>query len=103
MPPAKLAQPPRFPAPVTADEASFIKQTIHRFYGEDAVVRNYGPDPSRLALHIETEGEPGMELYDCMGVLMTRIERDQIHLEATKRGNKIRGNAKLAYRQGVVL
>ena len=44
-----------------------------------------------------------MRKYDCLGVLLTRIDRRQISLEVTKRGTKIRGSAKLAYRQGVIL
>ena len=44
-----------------------------------------------------------MREYDCLGVLLTRIDRQQINLEVTKRGTKILGDAKLAYRQGVIL
>lgn len=44
-----------------------------------------------------------MEKYDCLGVLLTRLDRDQVSLEVTKRGTKVRGNSKLAYRQGVIL
>lgn len=103
MPVAKPQIAPVDPAPVTTDEAKFIKQTVRRFYGDDAVVRNYGPNPARLDIHVETDVEPSMEKYDCLGVLMTRIERDQISLEVTKRGSRVRGNAKLAYRQGIIL
>ncbi len=34
---------------------------------------------------------------------MTRIEREQISLDVTRRGTRIFGDAKLAYRQGVIL
>ncbi len=44
-----------------------------------------------------------MRKYDCLGVLLTRIDRRQVSLEVTKRGAKVCGTAKLAYRQGVVL
>ena len=91
------------PAPITNAEQRFIKEVINRFYGEAAVVRNYGPDPTRLELHVEMDIEPDMRRYDCLGVLMTRIEREQISLDVTKRGTRVRGNVKLAYRQGVVL
>jgi hypothetical protein len=103
MPPAKPASPPVPPTPVSEVEREFITRTIRRFYGDGAVVRNYWQDPARLELHVETDVEPGMERWDCLGHLMTRIEREQIGLEVTKRGDRIRGKAKLAYRQGVVL
>jgi len=80
----------------------FIKQTVQRFYGDDSVVRNFGSDPRRVGVHVETDMACGMEKYDCLGVLMTRIARG-IDLTVTKRGTRIFGNAKLAYRQGVVL
>ncbi|WP_394760840.1 hypothetical protein [Phenylobacterium sp.] len=44
-----------------------------------------------------------MEQHECLGFLMCDIVRDQISLEVTKRGTRIRGNAKLAYRQGTVI
>jgi hypothetical protein len=34
---------------------------------------------------------------------MCEIIREQISLETTRRGERIRGNAKLAYHQGVLL
>ena len=102
MPAAKPPLPPVSPAHLTAEEARFIKETVQRFYGNDAVVRNYGPHQNRLNLHVETDREPDMERYDCLGQLMLRIER-QITLDVTKRGRRVWGNAKLAYRQGVVL
>lgn len=103
MPKAHPAAPPVPPAPLAAEETRFICETVKRFYGSNAVVRNYGPDPRRLSLHVEADVEPGMERYDCLGALMCEISRDQIHLEVTKRGRRIRGEAKIAYRQGVVL
>lgn len=102
MPAAKPPKPLQHPAPITAEEARFITATVRRFYGSDAVVRSYSPDPAKLCLHVETSIEPGMEKYDCMGVLFTRIE-DQITFDVTKRGAKVRGSAKIAYRQGEIL
>lgn len=93
---------PVTPAPLTAQEAKLITQTVRRFYGNDAVTRNYGADPAQVQLHVETELDSGMEKYDCLGVLMTRIERP-ISMEVTKRGRPVHSNAKLAYRQGVIL
>lgn len=103
MPVASPPIPPRRPAPLQEGEREFIKEAVARIYGRDAVVRNFGPDQDRLELHIETEAEPDMRKYDCLGVLLTRIERQQISLEVTKRGAKAYGSAKLAYRQGVIL
>jgi hypothetical protein len=103
MPVAKPATAPVDPAPLTSGEAKFIADTVRRFFGDDAVVRNYGPNPARLEIHVETDQDPGMEKYDCLGILMTRIERDQISLEVTTRGRRVFGNAKVAYRQGVIL
>lgn len=76
---------------------------MRRYYGDDAVIRNYGPDPHRLELHVETNVEPGLERDECLGLLMCEINRDYISLEVTRRGSRIRGNAKIAYRQGQVL
>jgi hypothetical protein len=103
MPAAKPPSPPTPPAPLSEDEVIFIKATIRRFFGDDAIIRNFGPDPARMALHVETDRDIGMAKYDCLGVLMARIDRDQIALEVTRRGRRIFGRAKLAYRQGVVL
>ena len=103
MPEARPRAEPAHPAPLSPTEAAFIKQTVRQFYGDDAVVRNYGPDPERLQLHVEITAEPGMEQHDCLGLMMCEIVRDAIGLEVTKRGRRIRGNAKLAYRQGEVI
>ncbi len=84
-------------------EIEFIKETVQRFYGADAVIRNFGPDPDRLEIHVESDAETDMRKYDCLGVLLTRINRAQISLEVTSRGTKVRGSAKLAYRQGMIL
>lgn len=103
MPAAKPPSPPVEPAPITQAEAALIKQAVRRFYGDDAVVRNWGPNPDRLYLHVETNRAAGMERYDCLGVLMSKLEREQIVLDVTRRGSRVRGNAKIAYRQGVIL
>lgn len=100
---AKPPQPIKIPALINNAEASFITATAKRFYGYDAVVRSYSPDPDKLLLHVETSVELGVEVYDFMGVLFARIEREQIAVEVTKRGTKVRGNAKIAYRQGQIL
>lgn len=103
MPVASPPMRPRTPSPLSQSEVEFIKQTIQRYYGTDAVIRNFGPDPNRLEVHVETDAENDMRKYDCLGVLLTRIDRAQISLEVTSRGEKPRGSAKLAYRQGMIL
>lgn len=101
MPPARTQSTPVDPAPLTNEEATFIRDTMSRFFGPEIVLRNFGSDPTRIAIHVETDREVGMEKYDCMGVLMTRIDRP-ISVDVTRRGTRVYGNAKLAYRQGVI-
>ena len=103
MPQARQQAEPVPPAPLSPTEAAFIKQTICKFYGLDAVARNYGPDPKRLCLHVETAMNPGLERHECLGLLMCEVVRDAISLEVTKRGSRVRGGAKIAYRQGDVI
>jgi hypothetical protein len=103
MPAAHPPVLPASPAPINDVEARLITETIRRFFGDDAVVRNYGPDPARLALHVEANRDIGMAEYDCLGELMARIDRNQISLDVTRRGTRVFGNAKLAYRQGTIL
>ena len=103
MPKASSPLPPQKPTLLEEQEAEFIRETIKRFYGEGAIVRNYGPDPDRLELHVEADVGRDMRLYDCLGVLFTRIKRPSVSLEVTKRGSKIHGPAKIAYRQGVII
>jgi hypothetical protein len=103
MPIAKPPLPIEAPAPLEPAEAEFIKETVRRFYGSEAVVRTYGPDPANLKLHVEIGEEPGIEQYDCAGLIYARLDREQIGFEVTKRGTKPRAEAKIAYRQGVIL
>lgn len=103
MPVSKPPLPIEPPAPLELEEAEFIKETVRRFYGPDAVVRTYGPDPANLKLHVETGEDPGSEQYDCAGLIYAHLNRQQIAFEVTKRGTKPRAEAKIAYRQGVIL
>lgn len=81
-----------------------IKTIIAQFYGEDAVIRNFGSDPKWLQLHVESNSQPAHDTYDlCLGQLLCRIERQSISLTIRRRGTRIRGHAKIAYRQGVVI
>lgn len=92
------------PAPLRAGEGDVIKYVVGHFYGKDAVIRNYGPDPDNLLLHVETSLDKHEEArYDCLGALFTRIDRKQIGLIVTKRGWPPSGPAKVAYRQGIVV
>ncbi len=102
MPVAKPRLPPTTPATLADEEIAFIKQTIHRIYGETAIIRNFGPDPYYIQLHVEADRDVASQRWDCLGILMTRIER-RTGLYVTRRGTKIVGQAKLAYRQGVLL
>ncbi len=103
MPVACPPSDPVAPVPVTEEEATFIKATVQRFCGPQAIVRNYGSLPSRLDLHVEADQLPGPERYECLGILFTRINREQITLAVTKRRSRGHGRPKLAYRQGVIL
>ncbi len=101
MPIARPQAPPIAPIPLTGEEVRFISETIRQFLGEDVVLRNFSGDSERIAIHVETDREVGMEKYDCLGVLMTRVDRP-IGIEVTRRGTRVRGDAKIAYRQGVI-
>ena len=103
MPKASPPIPAQEPALLEEDEAIFIRETIKRFYGDNAVIRNYGPNPDRLDLHVEADVGRDMRLYDCLGVLFTQTERPSISLDVTKRGSKVQGSSKIAYRQGVII
>ena len=103
MPQASPKSEPVAPGRVSETEAEYIRRIIHRYYGKGAVIRNWGPDPKHLLLHVETDRAPQMEKDECLGFLMCEIVRDSIELDVLKRGTKVRGNHKLAYRQGVIV
>jgi hypothetical protein len=109
MPAAKPPLDPLLPHPLRQDEVETVKQIVRRFYGEDAVIRNYGPDPKTLALHVETRlsAAAGQSIaspyHDCLGFLLRDIQRERSTLEVSLRGHPAEGPAKIAYRQGVIL
>jgi len=104
MPQSRPPLEPLIPFPLGDGEAEFIKGTVRRFYGEDAVVRSFGPDRDHLMLHVEASVLPeGFGYHDCVGIIYARIERGKISLCVTKRGQRVRGEAKIAYRQGIVI
>lgn len=102
MPKAEPAIPPKPPAPLSVEEERYVLKTIRAYYGDDAVVRNWGPDPDHLMLHVESDRDIGLDRYECLGLLGCEIIRDRISLEATSRRGRW-GRAKVAYRQGVIL
>lgn len=102
MPKAHPPLPLQPPAPLTAEEERYILKTIRAYYGDDAVVRNWGPDPRRLMLHVESDRDIGLDRHECLGLLMCEIIRNQISLEASSPGGRWKRN-KVAYRQGVIL
>ena len=103
MPIAKPPLPPQDPAPLPAADVAIIKSAVAKVYGDHAVLRSYGPDPHTLWLHVETENTPSMEQYDLAGELLAKIDRREIRVTVTKRASRHHGEAKIAYRQGVIL
>jgi len=102
MPKAHPPLPLQKPAPLTAEEERYILKTIRAYYGDDAIVRNWGPDPRRLMLHVESDRDIGLSRYECLGLLMCEIIREQIDLQASRRSGKWKGY-KTVYRQGVII
>jgi len=102
MPMAHPPLPLKMPAPLTAPEQRYILKAIRSYYGEDAVVRNWGPDPRHLMLHVESDRDIGLDRHECLGLLMCEIIRDQISLEASRPSGRWKRH-KTAYRQGVIL
>lgn len=103
MPQAKPPTPPRSPAALSDTEAAFIKAAVGRIFGEDAVVRNYGPNPTELRLHVEAVDVQEPRVSELLGLLYARIDRDRVGVGFSKRGSRVTGDNKIAYRQGVVL
>jgi hypothetical protein len=100
-----IANPPlpeKEPCALPEGLSHFIRTTVQQFFGNDSIVRNYGTDPEALRLHVETTVDDRLVAYDCLGVLVTRLDHIP-HLEVSVRGTKVRGDAKIAYRQGKVL
>ena len=102
MPKAHPPLPLEQPAPLSAEEERYVLKTICSYYGEGAIVRNWGPDPRRLTLHVESDRDIGLDRHECLGLLMCEIIRDQISLEASRPGGRWKQH-KTAYRQGVIL
>jgi hypothetical protein len=103
MPQAKPPTPPRSPAALSDAEVSLIKAAVERIFGDDAVLRNYGPNPAELMLHVEADDVQEPHVSELLGLLYARIGRDRVGVSFTKRGSQVSGDDKIAYRQGVVL
>jgi hypothetical protein len=103
MPQAQPPTPPRSPAPLSNAESVLIKGAVTSIFGEDAVVRNCGPDPLELWLHVEANDVEEQRVSELLGLLYAKIARDRIVFSSTRRGSRISGIEKIAYRQGVVL
>jgi len=98
------AEPPTSPqAALDAREERYIVETIRRYFGEKATVRSWGYEPARMMLHVETDLDIGLMEHECLGLLMCEIQRESVSLESTRRGHRLKGNAKTAYRRGVAL
>ena len=103
MPKAQAPTPPQSPAPLSDAETALIKEAVIRIFGPDAVVRNYGPNAAELRLHVEAENVMEPRVSELLGLLYARIDRERIGVGFTKRGTRVTGDHKIAYRQGVVL
>ncbi|MBF9150760.1 hypothetical protein [Novosphingobium jiangmenense] len=101
MPVASPAQPPETPVELRPEIKSFIKQAAENVFGGDVVVRHYGTD-STWRIHVEIESCAGLDREAFIGILLTQANHFP-HVEITKRGSKPKGDAKIAYRQGVIL
>ena len=102
MPKAHAPQPLQQPALLTDEEERYILKTVRAYYGDDAVVRNWGPDPRHLMLHVESDRDIGLDRHECLGLLMCEIVRDQISLHASRPSGRWKRH-KTAYRQGAIL
>lgn len=81
----------------------YVKGEVQRIFGSDAVFRNCGPDPSQLWLHVEADDMEQSQKDELLGLLYARIDRERIGVDFTRRGSRVSGSTKIAYRQGVVL
>jgi hypothetical protein len=103
MPQAMPPLAPGTPAELSEAEIALIKAAVVRIFGPDAVVRNWGTDPAKLLLHVEAQDVREPRVSELLGLLYARIDRERIGVGFTKRGQRISGSEKIAYRQGVVL
>ncbi len=66
------------------------------------MVRSYGEDAARLELHVECSAKPPFGQAEMIGRLLTRLD----HLptvEVTRRGSRVTGKARIAYREGQII
>ncbi len=103
MPQAQPPASPKTPASLTEAEVTFVNGEVQRIFGSDAVVRNCGPDPAQLWLHVEADDIEQSQKDELLGLLYACVDRDRIGVDFTRRGARVSGSTKIAYRQGVVL
>jgi hypothetical protein len=101
MPIASQAQKPKTPADLSAETLAFIKSACEQVFGSEIGVRHYGTD-FRWQIHVEVRSCKGLERETLIGLLATRADH-MPHVEITERSTKPKGDAKIAYRQGVFL
>ena len=76
--------PAECPAPIEPGEAIFIKEMVVKFYGPDAVVRNFGPDPRHLKLHGAYRESPAAHANYGLGIRF-RPNRQRVSRAAPQR------------------
>ena len=103
MPRAKPPAPPKPVAELASAEAILVREAVIRIFGTNAVVRNWGTAASELRLHVEADDVAEPRVSELLGLLYARIDRDRIGVDFTKRGTRVSGQTKIAYRQGVIL
>ena len=103
MPKASSPLAPQQSHELTAAEVLVIKDTVLEFFGDKSLVRNFGHETKILKIHVETDRDIGMSFHGCLGVLNCKLAKDRIDLVVSIRGKKVRGEAKIAYRQGQIL
>jgi hypothetical protein len=82
--------------------AAFVREAAKAVFGEDAVVRSFGEDAAKLELHVECSCKPTYGLAEMIGQLLTRLDH-MPSIEVTRRGSRVIGIAKIAYRDGIIL
>lgn len=80
---------------------AFIKRAAEQVFGSDVIVRHYGTD-NHWRIHLEVASCAGLNREAFIGILLTQADHIP-HVEITVRRTKPKGDAKIAYRQGVIL
>jgi hypothetical protein len=102
MPESKGPLPQRTPARLPEELAVFVRDAAQSVFGKDAVVRSFGEDVSRLEIHVECSCKPASALAELIGQLLTRLDH-MPSIAMTRRGTRVSGKARIAYRDGLIL